>query len=209
MTTIGTYNEFPLCSSLTSQQAASDGRTDLSLRLIFFDGEEAFVRWSFWDSLYGSRHLAQKMASTPHPPGSKSNQIQGIVSENFIWLWGEQKKGGNKSNSKQPIWHLWPDCTLGHMPKMLGGNTRASCAQGTGWDRGTKVAHNFSTSIAQYYYCSVFLKRDIRAQPSVLIHTVLPNLSLLKFNWTQWEKGMHVLDYLTKSDATGLCPYFV
>nr|P0CV92.1 RecName: Full=Glutaminyl-peptide cyclotransferase; AltName: Full=Glutaminyl cyclase; Short=QC [Crotalus atrox] len=37
-----------------------------AVRLIFFDGEEAFVRWSPSDSLYGSR-----MASTPHPPGAR------------------------------------------------------------------------------------------------------------------------------------------
>jgi Zn-dependent M28 family amino/carboxypeptidase len=30
------------------------------LRLVFFDGEEAFVEWSEQDSLYGSRHLAAK-----------------------------------------------------------------------------------------------------------------------------------------------------
>uniref|UniRef100_A0ACB8GB19 Uncharacterized protein n=1 Tax=Sphaerodactylus townsendi TaxID=933632 RepID=A0ACB8GB19_9SAUR len=61
------------------KQAVSDGTQDLSLKLIFFDGEEAFVRWSTSDSLYGSRHLAQKMAATPHPPGAaNTNQIQGI-----------------------------------------------------------------------------------------------------------------------------------
>lgn len=65
------------------QQTSSASRPDLSLQLIFFDGEEAFVRWSPTDSLYGSRHLAQKMASTPHPPGAtNTNQIQSIVSEN-------------------------------------------------------------------------------------------------------------------------------
>lgn len=30
----------------------------ITLQLVFFDGEEAFVRWSSQDSLYGSRHLA-------------------------------------------------------------------------------------------------------------------------------------------------------
>lgn len=30
------------------------------IRLVFFDGEEAFVEWSERDSLYGSRHLAAK-----------------------------------------------------------------------------------------------------------------------------------------------------
>lgn len=54
---------------------------DLSLQLIFFDGEEAFLHWSPQDSLYGSRHLASKMASTPHPPGARNtNQLHGMVS---------------------------------------------------------------------------------------------------------------------------------
>ncbi|XP_015263937.1 PREDICTED: glutaminyl-peptide cyclotransferase [Gekko japonicus] len=61
------------------EQAVSEQTLDLSLKLIFFDGEEAFVRWSPSDSLYGSRHLARKMASTPHPPGAiNTSQIQGI-----------------------------------------------------------------------------------------------------------------------------------
>ncbi|XP_066473953.1 glutaminyl-peptide cyclotransferase isoform X1 [Tiliqua scincoides] len=61
------------------KQAGSKSPPELSLQLIFFDGEEAFVRWSPSDSLYGARHLAQKMASTPHPPGAtNTNQIQGI-----------------------------------------------------------------------------------------------------------------------------------
>ncbi|XP_069656670.1 glutaminyl-peptide cyclotransferase isoform X2 [Haliaeetus albicilla] len=42
-------------------KTGSTSRPDLSLQLIFFDGEEAFVRWSPSDSLYGSQHLAQKM----------------------------------------------------------------------------------------------------------------------------------------------------
>jgi len=33
---------------------------DLTLQLIFFDGEEAFVRWNSRDSIYGSRNLAAK-----------------------------------------------------------------------------------------------------------------------------------------------------
>ncbi|XP_050431961.1 glutaminyl-peptide cyclotransferase-like isoform X2 [Adelges cooleyi] len=35
--------------------------TPLSLMMMFFDGEEAFVEWNESDSLYGSRHLASKM----------------------------------------------------------------------------------------------------------------------------------------------------
>lgn len=34
---------------------------DVSLQLIFTDGEEAFKSWSDADSLYGARELAQKM----------------------------------------------------------------------------------------------------------------------------------------------------
>lgn len=34
--------------------------TDLSLQLVFFDGEEAFKTWSPKDSIYGARNLATK-----------------------------------------------------------------------------------------------------------------------------------------------------
>ncbi|XP_003416128.1 glutaminyl-peptide cyclotransferase isoform X1 [Loxodonta africana] len=64
---------------LLSLKNISDSKPDLSLQLIFFDGEEAFFHWSPQDSLYGSRHLASKMASTLHPPGAtRTNQLQGM-----------------------------------------------------------------------------------------------------------------------------------
>lgn len=64
---------------LLSLKKPSAVRPDVSLKLIFFDGEEAFLYWSAQDSLYGSRHLAQRMALTPHPPGaSNTNQLQGL-----------------------------------------------------------------------------------------------------------------------------------
>ncbi|XP_060025383.1 glutaminyl-peptide cyclotransferase isoform X6 [Lagenorhynchus albirostris] len=67
----------------------SDSKPDLSLQLIFFDGEEAFLHWSPQDSLYGSRHLASKMASTAHPPGARdTNQLHGMVSPGLIDLTG-------------------------------------------------------------------------------------------------------------------------
>ncbi|XP_062911069.1 glutaminyl-peptide cyclotransferase-like [Mobula hypostoma] len=57
----------------------TQGRPDLTLQLIFFDGQEAMQSWSEDDSLYGSRHLAQKMEKTAHPPGStKTNQLHAI-----------------------------------------------------------------------------------------------------------------------------------
>lgn len=37
-------------------------RTDLSLKLVFFDGEEAFVEWGPNDSIYGAKHLADKLS---------------------------------------------------------------------------------------------------------------------------------------------------
>eukprot|EP00735_Rhodelphis_limneticus_P001246 TRINITY_DN11829_c0_g1::TRINITY_DN11829_c0_g1_i1::g.16565::m.16565 TRINITY_DN11829_c0_g1::TRINITY_DN11829_c0_g1_i1::g.16565 ORF type:complete len:417 (-),score=32.70,sp/Q16769/QPCT_HUMAN/39.40/5e-59,Peptidase_M28/PF04389.12/1.5e-34 TRINITY_DN11829_c0_g1_i1:39-1289(-) len=42
-----------LCSRITS-----------GIQLVFFDGEEAFGRWSSSDSVYGSRHLAKLWATT-------------------------------------------------------------------------------------------------------------------------------------------------
>ncbi|XP_076991194.1 glutaminyl-peptide cyclotransferase isoform X2 [Tamandua tetradactyla] len=68
-----------LDTKLLSLKNVSDSKPDLSLQLIFFDGEEAFLHWSPRDSLYGSRHLASKMASTPHPPGARdTNQLHGM-----------------------------------------------------------------------------------------------------------------------------------
>jgi hypothetical protein len=34
-------------------------RKELTLQFIFFDGEEAFVKWSDTDSIYGARNLAK------------------------------------------------------------------------------------------------------------------------------------------------------
>jgi len=42
---------------------------DMTLQLIFFDGEEAFAEWTDTDSIYGARHLAEKWSTTyilPH-----------------------------------------------------------------------------------------------------------------------------------------------
>ncbi|XP_037382693.1 glutaminyl-peptide cyclotransferase [Talpa occidentalis] len=68
-----------LDKKLLSLKNISDSKPDLSLQLIFFDGEEAFLHWSYSDSLYGSKHLASKMASTPHPPGARdTTQLHGM-----------------------------------------------------------------------------------------------------------------------------------
>lgn len=52
----------------------------MSLQLVFFDGEESFEEWTATDSLYGSRHLAERMANTPHPAGSAhTTMLQAVV----------------------------------------------------------------------------------------------------------------------------------
>ncbi|XP_066501927.1 glutaminyl-peptide cyclotransferase [Hoplias malabaricus] len=47
----------------------------VTLQLVFFDGQEAFEKWSPSDSLYGSRHLAEHMSHIPHPPGSERTTL--------------------------------------------------------------------------------------------------------------------------------------
>jgi len=42
------------------------GRHEVTLQLVFFDGEEAFVRWTKKDSLYGSRRLANQLAKADY-----------------------------------------------------------------------------------------------------------------------------------------------
>lgn len=55
-------------------------RNDVTLELVFFDGEEAFVQWSNADSLYGSRHLADRWQKEAWPPLSFSyhNRLDSI-----------------------------------------------------------------------------------------------------------------------------------
>ena len=36
---------------------------EVGLQLVFFDGEEAFRSWTATDSIYGARHLAEKLAT--------------------------------------------------------------------------------------------------------------------------------------------------
>ncbi|KAI6045571.1 hypothetical protein EDC04DRAFT_2633810 [Pisolithus marmoratus] len=44
---------------------------DISLQLVFFDGEEAFKTWTGTDSIYGARHLSEKWSSTYIAPYTK------------------------------------------------------------------------------------------------------------------------------------------
>ncbi|KAL4238938.1 hypothetical protein ACF0H5_003642 [Mactra antiquata] len=46
---------------------------DVTVQMMFFDGEEAYKDWTATDSLYGSRHLAKVLKTTddPYYPGTK------------------------------------------------------------------------------------------------------------------------------------------
>jgi len=46
--------------------------SDLGLQFIFFDGEEAFQRWSSTDSIYGARNLAAKWGKQSYSSGGVS-----------------------------------------------------------------------------------------------------------------------------------------
>lgn len=55
-----------------------DEQSDVTLQMVFFDGEEAFKEWTKNDSLYGSRHLAEVWSNTTHPKGSNTTMIDTI-----------------------------------------------------------------------------------------------------------------------------------
>jgi len=50
-----------------------NSNSELTLQLLFLDGEEAFVQWTATDSIYGARHLASKLETTNY----EYNRIQG------------------------------------------------------------------------------------------------------------------------------------
>ncbi|KAJ2160913.1 hypothetical protein GGF46_001898 [Coemansia sp. RSA 552] len=50
-------------AKLVDQQTSAD----VTLQMVFFDGEEAFEEWTQKDSIYGSRHLAEFWESNPDP----------------------------------------------------------------------------------------------------------------------------------------------
>ncbi|XP_008307900.1 glutaminyl-peptide cyclotransferase-like a [Cynoglossus semilaevis] len=65
-----------LATSLDAQlRAFKQQKLPVTLQLVFFDGEESFKEWTATDSLYGSRHLAERMAHTPHPSGSLHTSV--------------------------------------------------------------------------------------------------------------------------------------
>jgi glutaminyl-peptide cyclotransferase len=88
---------------------------DLSLKLLFLDGEEAFQRWTATDSLYGSRALAEKWAGEDAsrgagfgPPGSRATRLDQIDAFVLLDLLGAANpKIGNMLPNKQSLYlHL-------------------------------------------------------------------------------------------------------
>ena len=51
----------------------SSSNNELTLQFLFLDGEEAFVKWTSTDSIYGARHLASKLETSSY----EYNRIQG------------------------------------------------------------------------------------------------------------------------------------
>ncbi|SCV66977.1 BQ2448_5623 [Microbotryum intermedium] len=56
-------------------QGGEEGRSTQAetLQIIFFDGEEAFVDWTYDDSIYGARHLAKKWSQPSTRPSAIEN----------------------------------------------------------------------------------------------------------------------------------------
>lgn len=61
-------------------------QNDISLKFVFFDGEEAFQQWGPTDSIYGARHLAAKWEQSAYPKDNAdgTNQLHRIVSGNLL-----------------------------------------------------------------------------------------------------------------------------
>lgn len=72
--------------SFRDTSESNNSKTDLSLRFIFFDGEEAFVQWTSTDSLYGSRHLAAKWSRQLAPSSCSPKKTELSRIELFVLL---------------------------------------------------------------------------------------------------------------------------
>ncbi|XP_065832604.1 glutaminyl-peptide cyclotransferase-like isoform X2 [Oscarella lobularis] len=78
---VGATDSAVPCAMLIDAARALDPLLDLTetgLQMIFFDGEEAFVEWTSEDSIYGSRHLAETMASRRHPVATAKTELDVI-----------------------------------------------------------------------------------------------------------------------------------
>ncbi|XP_046577555.1 glutaminyl-peptide cyclotransferase-like isoform X2 [Haliotis rubra] len=71
-------------SCLFHKEPAKESAKNLTVQLVFFDGEEAFKEWSATDSIYGARHLAQMWADKPDPVTPSRKYISTIT--DFVLL---------------------------------------------------------------------------------------------------------------------------
>ena len=78
--------------------------SDLTLQLIFFDGEEAFIRWNSRDSLYGSRNLASKwqnkMFSSKGVTGTYIDRIDLFILLDLLGSWDMSLKQEERSTGR-------------------------------------------------------------------------------------------------------------
>lgn len=68
-------------SLYTLNDVFSFQQSDLTLRFIFIDGEEAFRLWSDTDSLYGARHMAANLEARAFPTNNAvgTNELHRMV----------------------------------------------------------------------------------------------------------------------------------
>lgn len=124
---------------LAQRQVASN----VTLQLIFFDGEEAFKEWSATDSLYGSRHLAAKMQSRPHPHREHRHMTEIDAIETFLLL--------DLIGARQPVFldyfsatsYLYKELQVIERrleaQNLVVGRKSASYFPGSPWRRGTQI----------------------------------------------------------------------
>lgn len=67
-----------LAKVMKKELESAKNNDNLSLKLIFFDGEEAFKEWGPDDSIYGARHLAQKYQETQNIVQSTYERVTDI-----------------------------------------------------------------------------------------------------------------------------------
>lgn len=80
-------------------------KSEVTLQFLFFDGEEAFKRWTSTDSLYGSRHLAAKWSRTPYTyQGVSGNQLDRIDVFMLLDLLGAANPVVKSSHSGTEPW---------------------------------------------------------------------------------------------------------
>lgn len=87
-------------------KAKTRKKPELTFQFIFFDGEEAFRRWSSTDSIYGARHLAQKWQNQGYTRGGVSgNELDRIDIFTLLDLIGAANPKFSKLESSTGGWY--------------------------------------------------------------------------------------------------------